>query len=692
MVSTDNADFPQVQSTQEQSFSLSDIIFKTYPVAAKDNIVTNFTEKTIINIYKFTKNYNLIGSDFSSFREIYEFAYFIKIYEPTNKTTILYPKNTHFTDNEYAFLASYYDPDFLSMNNLVDFGNENKVFDRIPFIFDIPEIKSNFTVKMHVLRMYSILYTYYAHATRKQLEKVNKSWKSNEKYLFLDYFGQDYENIRNYTRYQPDSNVKWNAKKINNDLPEIPAFADQLVTKEEFLKEIELFSDNYQFDLPNNNICGGSVLACLDKFSVKSLKKLSDLDIFITVGSTKEEIKENFNKTVEYFDKKYHGGVYYALLGSMVNVYLKNNERKFQILSTAFKDIYDTISSFDLTNIKLGFCYEKGSPHLYMHVDSIYTITKRTASITKMNSHKISRSIKTLLKGYNLENYPILTNIFEYDLNQIFMNIKSEDVQNVIMDAYIGYTPKEGESDEIIKHMIKKITFSTMTVTMDKNEVLEKIIYNGNFVNNYTSFQNSHIISSAIKLPEIMNSTNPVKYGGKELRVQTGKNTLISYVSTDTEYTFIISPNDTFKKIICEVEDAITKIYPKHKTSQPLIYNEKNQLLMKIVVQKDKLEYKTHKRFGEYNEGEEGGNNAIQTFVKSFITDQNGLPSDLEDLENGEKLDFVVSLNFRNKPREKYIIPDVKRISREMIAIKEKIEQPTNRVKVIETKFESLDI
>ncbi len=339
-----------------------------------------------------------------------------------------------------------------------------------------------------------------------------------------------------------------------------PTYGSKVTSnRETFTKRMNEFCYNLLENSPNKKLpldekfpfenvifAGGSVTHLIE--SEMNAMPNSDLDIFV-YGDTYNQCLEAFNRIITWFDTP---TTYYAIKGeSVVNIYLKDVSRIFQIINTNAKHPYDVISHFDTSNVCwLAFYFDKKvhypnvfhnelvftpksteaknrvevlyeaiedeknkkqqkpqmsrsvkltkihnliskSWNVFGTADSIESIRTRVARPIEMKKSNMERLMKTLYKGYHLEKTPQLLNSF--DICNVVSN--PNDVKGYIFEFnthfYIKSSDTSDYADEDKKNRYIEGMISkfakTDNVTNSPEYVMKKTTIYVNFANDYNS-------------------------------------------------------------------------------------------------------------------------------------------------------------------------------------------------------------
>jgi hypothetical protein len=145
--------------------------------------------------------------------------------------------------------------------------------------------------------------------------------------------------------------------------------------------------------LENTIVAGGSINIAMDNTLDYSNFPTSDIDIFVCGASNKNELIS----VLEYFNKL---GATFKTFHQIINVYVPNYHRTFQIIWHHVNTVYDCIAGFHASHVKCGLY--KGD--LIMTPDCQYSLINKISIVTdgKTNAYTLKKIIK---RGYLPLNY-----------------------------------------------------------------------------------------------------------------------------------------------------------------------------------------------------------------------------------------------------------------------------------------------
>lgn len=250
------------------------------------------------------------------------------------------------------------------------------------------------------------------------------------------------------------------------------------------LFEIAKTSGAVGVEFPWASVCiaGGSILRAVTNIPPACDITVSDVDIFV-MGSSPAESAAAFEQLIHWFHavgNSLHKCVYYAVIGSVVSIYIESIKRKFQVISQARSSPWGVISRFDLSHI--GWClYGPSADSLQFFCSPIAAITSRTRVSVVTRSVKrmrMDRFVKTLLLGYEIRKDPAL--LEKFDISPIVDNPTSEAATEVIISLCGYYFPEEGAPRLHALNMIMRDSKCDIIVS-DPEAVIKRTVIRADF-------------------------------------------------------------------------------------------------------------------------------------------------------------------------------------------------------------------
>lgn len=306
--------------------------------------------------------------------------------------------------------------------------------------------------------------------------------------------------FKEYFVYTPTAEPVWSCNGISSVKRPTPGEAT-IPPYDEFVTRLRQFTYGWldkspnpamkdaKFPWDNVVIAGGSVMQMLDpQFSPK---KSSDVDLFI-YGQTYEEKAKAFQDIVNWFKTD---RTFYALVGSVLSIYLIDVQRKFQIINTNNKTVFEVIGRFDLTHIQWAVQNVAGKYRVLATPGGFLAQREFVARFGCLERSKTDRLVKALYRGRDIiKDAKVIQDVV--DITGLIADVKNPNLQRILRTFYAYYYPSFNcnpdeltpeELEEKIQHMEAMIANDSKAafVTRDVNVAINNIVLNGNFTTDY---------------------------------------------------------------------------------------------------------------------------------------------------------------------------------------------------------------
>lgn len=329
---------------------------------------------------------------------------------------------------------------------------------------------------------------------QKKVELLTKQ-RNDLSELFLV---KPYEYLEPYLRLAPSNEDVWSCEDISvvqKGEYGTPAVVDAATLKQRFSEfTLGVFDKSPNpnakpFPFANVAFAGGSIAKLVSTNYNEKNAKQSDIDMFIFASSYAERSRV-FEEVLDWFksvDSEGRSETYYAIIGSVVSVYIKNKARKFQIISINSSTPFDVINHFDMTHIQ--WCIVDGV--LQATPEACLTLCNKVTRFNNTGRVKIERLIKALHCGYSIHKDKDV--IAKYiDITNLIEDPDSQQLKRCVRGLYGYYYPYSQPAMDFEEEkqyhlcMIEKDSNATL-VTDDPKFVLNNITIGGNFENDYES-------------------------------------------------------------------------------------------------------------------------------------------------------------------------------------------------------------
>jgi len=169
--------------------------------------------------------------------------------------------------------------------------------------------------------------------------------------------------------------------------------------KFDYQNRIKLILKNIfdDFDWNNVIITGGAVNIFVDSIIDINEYKTTDIDLFV-YGTSPEIRKNKILQILNFMNEKYKNKVFFILKRSVITMYLMNFNHKIQLICGNFKNIFDVIQHFDLSNVKWYYSDNK----IYGMYTAFNSLLSRTVYKNPQHKLELSRIAKTVIKNYDI--------------------------------------------------------------------------------------------------------------------------------------------------------------------------------------------------------------------------------------------------------------------------------------------------
>lgn len=243
-----------------------------------------------------------------------------------------------------------------------------------------------------------------------------------------------------------------------------------------------------KFPWENVVVAGGGATKILSADFNKKNARQSDVDLF-PFGRTFEERDTVLNQLLNWFNTfgEERSRTYYGIRGSVITIYIKDINRKFQIVSSNAKSVYDIIGRFDLTHIQWAFW----NGRFYGTPQAAYSMREKLTRFSNTRSVKAYRLIKAMTNGYDVECSQLIKDTI-IDITSLVEDPKNEQLQSILREFHGYYYPtsmEDYEPEEELKHILAMICkdANASMVTNDPQYVKQNVIVSGDFNNAYES-------------------------------------------------------------------------------------------------------------------------------------------------------------------------------------------------------------
>lgn len=391
------------------------------------------------------------------------------------------------------------------------------------------------------------------------------------------------ENMAGYFAYSPSHEEQWSCEGIAaNPMPELGAtvLAAQEVAKDRFhrfTKGFFLKAPNPScttFPFKNVAFAGGSItkMLCKDYDPDKDLQ--SDCDMFV-FGRDVFERARIFEEVLKWFDTP---NTYYAVRGSVTSIYIKDIQRKFQVISMCNSNPFEVIGNFDMTHI--SWTYLNGT--FYGTPSACRAMREKMTRFNNVPRLRVTRLIKALYNGYSIRK-----DINVIDITEILAD--KDRLEKHMMELFGWYYPTSTGVPNERRHIMRMIEqdSSATFVSDDVEKAIENVTISGNFMHDYESISHHNLNINSLILPRVVH-----RYCDYKFKLRT-KNGLLRVISGMLEAARVTAREDgvyieakvvekDFMTFVTLIEDTVVRLYTGAPRIDKKILTEDGILKLKI--------------------------------------------------------------------------------------------------------------
>jgi len=334
-------------------------------------------------------------------------------------------------------------------------------------------------------------------------------------------------------------------------------------------------------------ICGGLPTALVYRNYEYKNHFQSDIDLFV-FGPDMVARKATYVALLNWF-KKYDadGNVitYYFVNGSVTSIYVRDINKKIQIITGLYTNIYEILTHFDFTHVQWAIWNWK-----FLGTPSAHLALKRRTTETCRADIKAMRLFKALRIGYNVVWDAEVNKSCEIDLIiQEESQSRARTIMRGLFDAYFPRRIPELEYDDECENImctIEKLNASGTTST-DVNDIIEKVKIDGNFDSYHTitceSFNFASIRYTQGKHQQVVSTKlGPITLESPQLEV-------VSVAIVDGDVKFKLRNSSHQFAEFCDImDDNVKQFFTRWPGTQRLMVDD----LIECVIDENSLDRK----------------------------------------------------------------------------------------------------
>jgi len=394
--------------------------------------------------------------------------------------------------------------------------------------------------------------------------------------------------LNSYFRYAPDTEDLWKCEGISS-VPRPQAGSPTIAPHADVVQRLNEYTLGWLDKSPNPEYAGKAFpwenVALAGGFTMQLLdvqfnpKKSSDIDLFV-YGKSAEDRARAFETIVHWF---HTDQTIYAEKGSVMTVYIVGVNRKFQVINTNNKSIWDIIGRFDMSHIQWAMYNDgtwriRGTPNA---IKSQRDFISRFGCIDRIRAERI---VKALYRGRDVEkNVEVIQN--HIDISDLIRDVNNTNLKAIVRGFHQYYYPSYqgdpktmtiAELDEQRQHMEGMIAQDSkcQLVTRDPAKAINDIVLNGNFTTDYeamafTTFNVASVVHQGVARRNIK---TPVKDRSGIIRLLSGEMTVVSIVNNDNGIELKCRVADPmFTQHIDTLERIVFRVYNNNAVTQHII-------------------------------------------------------------------------------------------------------------------------
>jgi hypothetical protein len=385
---------------------------------------------------------------------------------------------------------------------------------------------------------------------------------------------------------------------------------------------------------PRALFSGGLYTKLLAPTFDKSQLRGQDIDIF-ALGKDFAERERAFKEILQWFDSP---NTYYAVLRSVVSVYILDIPRKFQIISSNSSTAASVLMGFDLSHVQHGMLWGEVPKHVSTPA-GLATLQTRVATLNPSVRTNAKRCFKALKQGYHVDASPSALEIC--DITTMVANPANEPAKSYQRELTTYYLPRsdpdmtQQELTEFVLACIQKDAQADSSTT-NIDVVLQTTVIGSNFRGNYDMRSFTTFDATTVK-PSRNNRRDFEVHmlDNRDKRIfMLSANMKVLSVHTDAEtVTIKLATEPLFAEFLQTLQSDVYRLYRQGGVTRNIIVDN----AITITLQRTYI-------------------NACIRKGSSVLRNQYGRPLDIdEDLIEGATAAFVFTTQFVSHGDERFI-------------------------------------
>lgn len=426
--------------------------------------------------------------------------------------------------------------------------------------------------------------------TRAIVKTLRDMVNKNIKLFMLD--PHQYED---FFTYEVTSHTTWRCDAIRRP-KHYDVGENTLVGLEEFKSRFRAFTFGFfdDFDMRDSVFAGGSIAKMIQADFKPSYMGNSDIDLFV-FGRDYDTRKANVQRVIDHITKQVDKlnatkgnadtkhKMYFAVVGSLVTIYVGGLERKFQIISNDKTNGASVLHGFDVSSVQWSF----DGHRIHALPSAFHALKYQVSEFQDMHKLQIERLVKQIVNGYNVAYNADTLRIV--DISDLLKQDpkKESDLAKILRGLRKGFYPKmidlddeDADSDNIALIETDQTIRGTI-VTSDTGKIFDTLVVGGNFDRTYDSAMFDQFNLASVR------ASKYVRYDRREhvrdtLRVVKLFTDIMVVKSIDLtgDVELVLAITDEFKKFCSSLNDTLWPRYTNKTLGRNLGAN--NEIVVKF--------------------------------------------------------------------------------------------------------------
>jgi len=326
----------------------------------------------------------------------------------------------------------------------------------------------------------------YTETSAKNVERVDRLVKMRNAMLtVVNVYDPE---IYKYLTMRPCAADKWECNKLTQTAKvalNAPVICDKKILIDRFQKfTFGILEGLTGAPITKNFLCcGGSISKLAHPNTIVQNMRQTDLDIFI-FANTYDERTHVLCELLKYFEKY---TPYYAVVGSVVSVYLRGIRRKFQIISINASSPVEILARFDFTHLQIGIMLNGADYDVVATHSALMAYQYGATQIHNVARLKTDRMVKTLLNGFDIIKHPAVDDA-HFSILMIDDSTTTSQIGKIKIEmSKYYYVPAEIDDELNVMSSIQ-VDSRADIIVKKYTDVMHNITIGGSFEGGYNTF------------------------------------------------------------------------------------------------------------------------------------------------------------------------------------------------------------